>query len=186
MHRERVHILIPTPGDPLSVPEILLSVSMLRGLYIAAAGEISRLNHSIDDELEVDLAHVLAEKVALRIEGKHADAVQFQNKILEIGRDELAPSERGADMELIDLARRNPIELVVLAFGLPLMVAVILSGGKYHLGPLKVELPPLGKGIQSLRAAFSPLSAQRIRNAAAKRPATTGAPEKVAALRQRI
>jgi len=51
----------------------------------------------------------------------------------------------------------SPLEITVCGVIVLLAVAVIFSGGKYKLGPLKVSLPPIGVGIKKLREALSPI-----------------------------
>ena len=50
----------------------------------------------------------------------------------------------------------SPLEITLYGVSVLLAVAVILSGGKFKLGPLHVTLPPIGEGISRLRAALTP------------------------------
>ena len=59
-----------------------------------------------------------------------------------------------AEPTILFIHRDNPIMLVVEGIGICLALAVILSGGKFQGFGLKVELPPLGKGIEHLRKAL--------------------------------
>jgi hypothetical protein len=59
-----------------------------------------------------------------------------------------------AEPTVLYIHRDNPTMLVVQGVGICLALAVILSGGKFQGFGLKVELPPLGKGIEHLRKAL--------------------------------
>jgi len=60
------------------------------------------------------------------------------------------------DLTILDIKRENPLDVIFGGISIAFAIAVILSGGKFELTKdgLKVELPPLGKGIRSLRNAF--------------------------------
>ncbi|MFZ3409034.1 Bro-N domain-containing protein [Vibrio chagasii] len=66
-------------------------------------------------------------------------------------------------LKLTDLRRHNPIELVFSGVSIALVVALIISGGKFELGltKLKIELPPLGDGIEKLLRAFNSSSSDK-------------------------
>jgi hypothetical protein len=59
-----------------------------------------------------------------------------------------------AEPAVLLIHRENPTTLVVEGVGICLVLAVILSGGKFQGLGFKVELPPLGKGIEHLRKAL--------------------------------
>ncbi|MCE5360537.1 hypothetical protein [Candidatus Igneacidithiobacillus taiwanensis] len=53
-----------------------------------------------------------------------------------------------------DIKRENPLLVVFEGIAISLAVAAILSGGKYEIGPLRVELPPIAKGLEELISLF--------------------------------
>jgi hypothetical protein len=54
------------------------------------------------------------------------------------------------DVLTSDIRRADPMEIALVGLAVALILEVVLSGGKLTLGPLQVELPPLGKGIEIL------------------------------------
>jgi hypothetical protein len=61
------------------------------------------------------------------------------------------------------ISHDSPTELVIYGVILASLAAVILSGGKFELGSLlKVHLPPVGAGIESLRKALASETRARI------------------------
>lgn len=57
-------------------------------------------------------------------------------------------------LSIININRENPISVVFECIPIVLAAAVVISGGEYELGPLKVKLPPLGEGIKAIISAF--------------------------------
>ncbi len=55
------------------------------------------------------------------------------------------------------ISRDSPFEIVLYGTIILLVLAVILSGGRFELGPngVKAHLPPMGKGIKHLREALT-------------------------------
>jgi len=56
-----------------------------------------------------------------------------------------------AEPTILLINRENPFLFVAEGIGICLALAVILSGGKFQGYGIRVELPPLGKGIEQLR-----------------------------------
>ncbi len=71
--------------------------------------------------------------------------------------DSIFDPKRARDLLQIEkISRQSPLEIVLMGcFGL-LTLAVVFSGGKIEISlkGIKAELPPLGKGIKSLRSAL--------------------------------
>jgi hypothetical protein len=59
-----------------------------------------------------------------------------------------------AEPTVLFIHRENPMFIVVEGIGICLALAVILSGGKLQGLGFRVELPPLGEGIERLRKAL--------------------------------
>jgi hypothetical protein len=57
-------------------------------------------------------------------------------------------------LSIVDIRRENPLLVVFEGIPFVMAAAVIISGGEYELGPLRVKLPPLGKGIKEIISAF--------------------------------
>jgi len=76
------------------------------------------------------------------------------------------------DLTILDIKRENPLDVIFSGIPIALAVAVIFSGGKLELTKtgIKIELPPLGEGIRSLRNAFGLDTRQDNSNKPSQRP----------------
>lgn len=137
---QSLEVVIETDGKPIDVADLAEFLYHFRALY-AAALHVDR--DGIEFPNEENLRPVL-------------NKVERELKELD-WRDitSLAYADLGErTLGIIDIKRENPLTIVFEGVVIVLAIAVVLSGGKYKLGPLSVELPPLGEGITKLRQAF--------------------------------
>lgn len=143
----KAHITIPTDGGDFPLLELQYALTTFRGLYVRAYDATRGLR--IEDFFREEIAWELSE-IVLKDVARRSDSYIFS-----AGMD---PIQEWDDIRVVDLHRENPLELLVFALAVPLAAAVILSGGKFKAGPLKVELPPIGVGIERLRKSLRPIS----------------------------
>ena len=129
-------IVIETDGGAIDVEQLTDFFYHFRAAYSAAIG-IGALDANSDPEN-------LAELVRQKAYGKDWQA------LAKLAHKDLRENMLG----IIDIRRQNPLTIVFEGVLVAVTVAVILSGGKLKIGPLKANLPPLGVGIRSLRDAF--------------------------------
>ncbi len=155
---ETIHVTIDTDGGPVSLIEFSEYLRFLRGCYVLALDQTKfEESYEEDENYDGDLAivtapaDVLAKSIAHNITSRQL-AMSPREFELYIYR-ELNESE---ELSLLDIERNNPFAIVFAGVAIALTVAVIVSGGKFQLGPtgLKVEIPPLGDGLRRLRNAL--------------------------------
>lgn len=161
---------IPTDGSPVSIPELVYSIAYFRGQYFAAIKELKLLDIDLHNPPTYDECYAIAQNLS---ESMYMSGA-LDEQIATAGLEEALPGEVASDLLIIDIQRKNPIEVALLGLSTPLLIAVILSGGELKLGPLQVKLPALGKGIKELRAALQPLPPTEIKRLREK---STVAPE---------
>ena len=140
-------VTIPTDGGSFSAIELQTAMAIFRGRYVASyeisLAETGYTNFNTDD-------HIFR-----IIEGyRYSLELEITNGFKELHSDD--------DLYITDLKRTNPIEILVFGLAGPLAAAVVLSGGKLQVGPLKVELPPIGRGIAALRDSLRPHAPKKI------------------------
>lgn len=133
-------VVIETDGAPIDVEELTEFLYHFRAAYAAGVGAMG-LPESHSTEQEVN-----SFTEALR---KEIHGIEW-TKIAELAHADLDEGQLG----IVDIRRENPLTIVFAGAVVALTAAVILSGGKFQMGPLKVQLPPLGTGIKALREAF--------------------------------
>jgi hypothetical protein len=137
----KFEVVIETDGAPISTEELTDFLYHFRAVYAAALNLTAQAPASSQTRQDdLDLVKQLRSDIG---------AIDWK------GISDLAHEDLGdQDLGIIDIRRQNPLTIVFDGVVVALTVAVIISGGKLNLGPLKVQLPPLGKGLQELRAAF--------------------------------
>ena len=140
INTETLQVIIETDGRPIDVADLAEFFYHFRAAY-AAGLYIDSKGLEILSEDDIDRLRDLVEK---EIHG-----LPWQD-ITTLAYAELDEKALG----IIDIKRENPLTIVFSGVLIALTAAVILSGGKLKVGPLSVELPPLGKGIAELRKAF--------------------------------
>lgn len=138
--RERVVLTIDTDGGPVSFIELSDFMLAFRAAYVMAV-DVGRDVHFYKGPNPDAIAQLVIQEWSPVIRFAWA----------RLGHEALHPDE---DLQLLDISRENPIEWVVLGLAVPLVAAVILSGGEAKLPGFKFKLPPLGKGIAELRKAL--------------------------------
>jgi len=133
-------VVIETDGDPIDVEELTEFLYHFRAVYAAGVSGMDQ-NHEYRTEDEVT---TFSESIRANIHT--IDWTEISN----LAHAELEEYQLG----IVDIRRENPLTIVFVGTVAALAVAVILSGGEFKLGPLKVKLPPLGTGIKALRSAF--------------------------------
>ena len=58
------------------------------------------------------------------------------------------------DLSIESIKKESPFEIIFVGLALPLVIAVILSGGEIKIPFTKVKLNPIGYGIKMLREAL--------------------------------
>ncbi len=165
-------VTIPTDGGDFPALDFQLVMATFRGRYAVAlqkyGGEFRY------DPVELNEEHIF-EVSRSYVSWLPVDAALEQG--IRDGLEYIAPEN---DLYISELRRINPIEILVLALAGPLAAAVILSGGKIEVGSLlRVQLPPIGTGVQKLREALRPTIPKKIediRVVRKKRPSVEPAP----------
>lgn len=170
--RRRATVTIPTAGGEVSELELLTALLRFRAFYAVSVRRLRSMG-------KLDQA-ISSEKDALLLAARVASSVAVIEQPARWDRLGLGALEESLDLHVDKLIRRNPIELTVVGLAVPLVMAVILSGGKFRLGPLSVSLPALGQGIKQLRKALAPASARSLRATAAKTPLAKSSPKALA------
>ena len=150
MAQTTLHATIPTQGGDFPAIELMVTLARLRGLYFNALEDALADLGSPDPEVTV--------KAVLTSVDRIRDQPDLELRGMTILATDYAIDQDGAELIISDIQRSNPIEIYMVGLAFPLTVAVVLSGGTLQLGPLKVELPPLGKGISLLRQALLPIA----------------------------
>ncbi|ENM5935916.1 hypothetical protein CTB58_003782 [Vibrio mimicus] len=146
---ETVEVTINSDGRPVPLNQFSEYFSLLRACYVLALDEVQ---FQFDgDDGDVMVAEMTATKVSELIASRASTLTP--REVERLASTELAPHE---ELYLQNIMRRNPFEVVFLGIGIALTAALIVSGGKFEFGltKLKIEIPPLGEGIEKLRKAF--------------------------------
>ncbi len=136
---------INTETGPIPVGDFSYFLYLFRAAYVAgikANGSNFPNENFIKDEVE-ELSNIVQENL-LRKSKREITFLSFHKLPIH------------EDLTILDIKRENPLDVIFGGIAIAFTVAVILSGGKFELTKdgLKVELPPLGEGIKSLRNAF--------------------------------
>ena len=136
-------VLLPISGSSLTDPGLLYSIVAREGGQFSIGLDIDR--HSIESVVD----HFRSRKKNYRLPSYYELDPPFFDKgyhfFGSMFRDRLS---------IIDISRENPVSIVFEGIPVILAAAVVISGGEYELGPLKVKLPPLGDGIKAIISAF--------------------------------
>lgn len=146
---ETVEVTINSDGRPVPLNQFSEYFSLLRACYVLALDEVQ---FQFDgDGGDVMVAEMTATEVSKLI--AYRSSTLTPREVERLATTELAPHE---ELYLQNIMRRNPFEVVFLGIGIALTAALIVSGGKFEFGltKLKIEIPPLGEGIEKLRNAF--------------------------------
>ncbi|WP_274035882.1 hypothetical protein [Vibrio parahaemolyticus] len=146
---ETVEVTINSDGRPVPLNQFSEYFSLLRACYVLALDEVQ---FQFDgDDGDVMVAEMTATEVSELIASRASTLTPME--VEHLASTELAPHE---ELYLQNIMRRNPFEVVFLGIGIALTAALIVSGGKFEFGltKLKIEIPPLGEGIEKLRKAF--------------------------------
>jgi hypothetical protein len=155
---ETAEVTIPTSGGPFPLLELQYELAWLRGLYVQSYNAQQRFQFQARGDV-IGAGYALS-----RVVGNDSmpAGVGEEWEVDDFVRewafwDYVAPED---DLAVLDLKRQNPIDILLAAIAVPLASAVILSGGKFEVGPqgLKVQLHPIGEGIAKLRRALAPLT----------------------------
>jgi hypothetical protein len=164
MERDKAtaEVTIPTGGGEFPLVELQYELAWLRGLYVQSynaqqryqfqpRGDVMGAGHALSQVVGNDSSDSLPLRMGVEGDWEVDDFVR------EWGFWDVAPAD---DLAVLNLRRENPIDILLLAIGVPLASAVILSGGKFEVGAggLKVQLHPIGDGIAKLRRALAPLT----------------------------
>ncbi|MEH0739975.1 hypothetical protein H4F05_00515 [Vibrio cholerae] len=138
-------VFIDTDGSAISLSDFVSFLTRIDCVYKYAVLEEGCATEYINiKEPELESAKETASKMLGMLSPKVYKEYASKN----------LPSEQ--ELKFVDIRRHNPIELVFSGISIALVVALIISGGKFELGftKLKIELPPLGEGVAKLKNAF--------------------------------
>ncbi|MCV2884486.1 hypothetical protein OE749_07255 [Aestuariibacter sp. AA17] len=142
-------VLIDTNRGPISLRELNRFLTTLNALYTLAVTELGCSTTSIIvNQQELKQANELAKKMR-KILSKTSENQLAAYSLIQL------PYEQ--ELTFTNIRRRNPLDIVFSGVSIALVVALIISGGKFELGltKLKIELPPLGEGIAKIKKGLS-------------------------------
>jgi hypothetical protein len=134
---------IGTKRGPILVRDLSNFLTLYRSVYIEAV--LVGRDQETESYLSEDEAKYFAGMVATRLAKQGAYGFLVESLV-----------EDDEDLAIIDISRKNPIDIVFSGVVLALAAATIISGGKFRFDKdgIEVELPPLGKGIAALKRAL--------------------------------
>lgn len=137
---DKVECTIQTDGGNISLREF----SYFQYHFVAAYSLAYELVSNNKIETIEELCQLEAMDISELIQNKQ---LSFYARVLNI------PQEY--DISLVDIHRENPLIEILVGSIVVLVLAVVFSGGKIELGNIiKAELPPIGKGIKSIKDIF--------------------------------
>jgi hypothetical protein len=128
---------------PIESSDLADFLFLFRGAYAAGIPAVEKIRASGKEPDPNALADEIRKHLAKRT----------VSQINELFQQDLGPNHLLTER----LSRDSPFEIVLSGTIILLVLAVILSGGRFELGPggVKAHLPPLGKGIKQLREALT-------------------------------
>lgn len=160
---DEISVSIHTDGGPVSVLDFAEYFRFLRGCYVLAL-ERTKFEESYNEEHEDDAEDVVVAPPQVTAESL---ASQLSSSSLAMSPSEIEQYiykhlSKSEDLSLLNIKRHNPFEVVFSGISIALTAAIIVSGGKFKLGPggINIEIPPLGDGIKRLRDALIKQSRQ--------------------------
>ena len=139
---EKMHITIPSdnPNEPIGASEFIHFLMLFHKTYSGYATALSenRLELAMGERMEQT-----AERFIRNYEPSNIDSSVFDPSF-----------EEAHEFKITSINRNSPVELVIYGIPVALTAAVILSGGKVKISGAKFELPPIGKGLKSLKKAL--------------------------------
>lgn len=148
---EKVVAAIETGGENID------SIALGYYLYIFSLlySNIAKNNHQFDNHVDINKQSVSSVVDHFRSSGEKYYLYRDPYDMITV------PEKHGYfgylfrdRLSIVDIKRENPLYVVFEGIGIVMAAAVVISGGEYELGPLKVKLPPLGKGIEAIMSAF--------------------------------
>lgn len=138
--------VIETNSGPISAQDLSKFLYYFRAAYVEALNY--KKEGQIFDHISKAELQDFADEVAFRMGANGFPGASYN-------ANAWLPDEQ--DLNLADISRRNPLDVVFSCVGVALAAAVIISGGeiKWDDKGFKVKLPPLGKGIAELRKAIA-------------------------------
>jgi hypothetical protein len=134
--------IVHTETGPIAMKEFAEFFRLFRMTYAVTMVEPgTRAAHvSIDasESLE-NIVHLTTERIKL-----------YSTE--EMGWLDTRPLE--VEPTILTIHRENPLLLILGGLAVAFAAATILSGGKFKMPGLEVELPPLGQGIEALKKAW--------------------------------
>lgn len=141
-----VHAMLETESGPIPVRDFAHFLYHFRAAYVAALDAGKQLGFA--EEPTGTVLRQLAEQVAQELSRAGPPG---------ISRLALANLPAVEELNLVDIFRINPIDIVFSCIGVALSAAVIVAGGevKWDEDGFHVKIPPLHTGIAKLELAIN-------------------------------
>lgn len=134
-------VTVATDGDPLPFEQLSYFFIFFHGIYVFAVEE---LESGSRDWQEDDLGQLyeFREAVERRITETSDDYVTLTRTT----RDE------SLDLRMINIRRRNPLDLVLLGLSMPIAACCIIAGGAFSLQSKRATLPDISRSNRRMAA----------------------------------
>jgi hypothetical protein len=146
---EKVEVTIQSDGKPVPIAHFASYFFWLRATYALA---LEQYEFELDENSgDVVVKDITAQELSTIVMFEAASL--SSSKIHQLAYKFLPPEE---DLFLDDISRENPFDVVFMGIGVALAAALIVSGGKFEITPvkIKIEIPALGEGISKIMQAF--------------------------------
>ncbi|MGF6181336.1 hypothetical protein ABIB42_002349 [Massilia sp. UYP32] len=148
---DEISAVLNTENGPIATRDLSYFLYLFRAAYVAAHQEINSQQHV---ELATDYqALEFSKTIKARIANFHWSSIR------DLALYELHPKD---ELSIIDISRRNPLDIVFAATPPALIVAVIIAGGSFQFNSGRIILPSLKNAITNMRVAFGQQPQQKI------------------------
>ncbi|MGX9785888.1 hypothetical protein [Janthinobacterium lividum] len=142
LSRKKVAIEIATKEGPFSAADFSFFMILFRCVYVVAIEEeFARRDHSYDHTSE-DLINKIIESIKIRFSEGISDS-----EIYDLARINLPEI---LELEISNITRRNPVEIVFVASFTAILVAAVIAGGGAVISRERVKIPDPKKAIENI------------------------------------